>query len=91
MHRVIATQYIKGDIEKCVNTPCLFTSLLLDPEELSNKKYKMAHFFNYLGAFPDTTSRNHFIFALVDRCNFERTCFKCGKSFNDILAHMLKD
>ena len=91
IRRVIETHYLKADIEKCVNTPCMFTSLLLHPIELCNKKYKVTHFFNYIGAFPDTTSRNHFLFALLDRCNFERTCCKCGKRFKDILAHMLKD
>ena len=89
--RIVETHYLKADIEKSVTTPCLFISLLVGPEELRNKKYMLVQFFNYLGVFPNTTGRNHFIFALLDRCNFERKCLKCGKSFNDILAHMLKD
>ena len=91
IRRVVEAHYLKADFEKCVNIPCLFTSLLFSPEKLRIKKYKLAPFFNYLGAFPNTTARNQFIFAMLDRCNFERRCLKCGKSFNDILAHMLKD
>ena len=63
MRRVIATHYLKADIEKCVNTPCLFTSLLLEPEELLTKKY-VVHFSNYLWAFPHTC-RNHFMLTLI--------------------------
>ena len=64
IRRVVETHYLSADIEKCMSTPCLFTSLLLDTIEFCNKKYKLASLFNHLGAFPDTTGRNHFIFAL---------------------------
>ena len=67
---------------------CLYTSILFTPTQ---NKYSFQRFFMQIGIFPDTISRRAFIFALFDRCNFERLCPKCGVQYFDVLQHALKE
>ena len=42
-----------------------------------------------MGQFPNTNGRSKFVFALLDRCNFERACPLCGERHLDVLQHTL--
>lgn len=81
--------YLKLDHEKCLASTCIYSSFISSRGVLRQKKYMFDEFFRPIGLFPDTKSRRLFIYSLLDRCNVEKACPKCGKCLHDVLQHTL--
>ena len=90
IRRAVESFYINRDLKKCCETSCLYTSLILDSNIKTHKKYTFETFFKQLGQFPDTKGRSQFIFALLDTCSFERECPLCSVRHLDVLQHTLR-
>ena len=81
--------YLKKDLQKCCESSCMYTSIIFNKNLTEHKRYKFEDFFTHMGQFPDTNGRSKFVFALLDRCNFERACPLCGERHLDVLQHTL--
>ena len=81
--------HLTRDMKKCCASQCMYTSLILNTNLKVHKRYTFEDFFKRLGQFPDTMGRCKFIFALLDRCNFERECPMCRERHFDVLEHTL--
>ena len=90
--RSVEQYYLEIDYQKCLTSPCMYSSFFSTRNIQNSKKiYAFDKFFNQIGLFPETNSRRLFIFALLDKCNFERTCHKCNGKFFDVLNHAVHE
>ena len=89
IRRIVEAYHVKKDIAK--SGGCLYMSILFKVNKKSCSSYIFDPFFSQFGFFPDTKLRSHFIYALLDKCERERTCQRCNGKFPDILQHLLRD
>ena len=87
--RAVELHYLKTDQEKCLQSTCTYSSFRRVRGLFNAKKYIFDDFFRQIGLFSGTGGRLSFIFALLDRCNFERTCPKCHTGSHNIVQHAL--
>ena len=91
IRRTVEQNCLKKDQAVCLASTCIYSSSLYTGNAFKQKKYIFEKIFNTIGLFPDADGRRQFIFALLDRCNFERVCPKCSMRTFDILKHFLND
>ena len=91
IRRTVELIYLKLDYEKCLASTCMYSTFLNSRSIFLQKKYMFDEFFTAIRLFPDTNSRRLFIYAILDRCNVEKACPKCGECFKDVLQHTLRE
>ena len=89
IRRVVEKFCFKQDLQKALETHCLYTTLFIKPRISNYKTYKIESFLKRMGNFPDATSRRLFLYALLDPCKYERRCPKCQSLYNDVISHIL--
>ena len=91
IRKLVEKHYLDKDLEKCAQTSCMYTNIVLNTDVIGNKRYRMCPIFEHMGIFPSTAERSLFLYAMLDPCNFLSCCHLCGNNFKDVLAHKLKD
>ena len=89
IRQVVEKYCFTKDLQKVLQTKCLYTTLFIKKRVYKDKKYKLEQFLAHMGQFPDAEGRKFFLYALLDTCQYERRCPRCNCLEKDIISHIL--
>ena len=89
IRKIVEEYHFKLDLQKVLQTKCLYTTLFVKRSIRNYKSYQMESFLKRIGKFPNAEGRRLFLYALFDTCKHEKTCPKCSSSQYDVVGHVL--
>ena len=74
---IVEEFWYKKDLQKVLQTNCLYTALFVKNRLYDYKKYTIENLLKHIEKFPDA-GRNFFLYAFLDTCQYEKRCPRCN-------------